>query len=124
MELPPWHTLFIDGMNTKKEPLKDKSFVLLSEGGNRSCENKRPLNKVPFRHYVTLTPTMECFISQATYSEAEWHSKAGGKNEYVGEWRAGWKKGGNNINNFNRTTGADVAASAAGECGTIYPTTM
>lgn len=87
-------------------------------------ENERASTKVPFRHYITLTTAVECFIRGLEYRPQNWKGQPGGPDEYVGEFRGPWKRGGPNINSINGKNAPNDINSAANECGILYPTTM
>ena len=93
---PPWHTLFVDGITEDKE--EKECLVPLSQGGNILKESKLPPMRVPFRHYITLTPVYECHVRNIPYSPDDWKNSAGGKYEYIGEFRSNWRCGGANLN--------------------------
>ena len=110
-----------------KDDKKEDCFVPLSQGGDILKEGfEAPMN-MPFRHYITLSPLVECHIRNIEFKAEEWVKSPGGTNEYIGESRAGWIPGGPNLTWFTDATNVNYkhdTEKEMPECGILYPSTM
>ena len=99
-------------------------FISMSQREDIAKEGNRAAIRVPFRHYITLTPTYESYFRGIDYVQANWKNKAGGDDEYIREFRGTWKRGGANLNSINTTVQPYRTNDEVNECGIMYPTTM
>ena len=67
---PPWISMFTDAIVAEAD--NDSQFIPLSDGGNVTNEDKPAYTEMPFRSYITITPSMECHVRNVPFVAANW----------------------------------------------------